>query len=72
MCFFFWYIELQYIIHGMILCFQIDLEDISDPEIFSFYAQPNVNKPCNFPTPKEDTRLASELSVPVKVKKEKV
>lgn len=46
------------------------MEDIAEPE--TFYAEPNVNKPCNSPSPKKDTRRKSELSIPVNVKTEKV
>ncbi|XP_026219730.1 WD repeat-containing protein 97 isoform X2 [Anabas testudineus] len=58
------------IIYGLPHNIKIDLEDNSEPETFSFYSEPNVNKPCNSPTPRKETPPKPELNVPVKVKTE--
>lgn len=54
------------------LFFQIDFEDTSDPDTFSFYPEPDDNKPCNPPPLKEHAHPESKLIVPVTVEIKKV
>nr|XP_020442092.1 WD repeat-containing protein 97 isoform X2 [Monopterus albus] len=59
------------IIYGLPYNIQIDLEDTSDPDIFSFNPEPSDNKPYNFPILKKDILPKSKLNIPVDVEKKK-
>ncbi|XP_039983495.1 WD repeat-containing protein 97 [Xiphias gladius] len=61
------------IIYGLPPNIEIDFEDTSDPDTFSFYPEPDDNKPCNPPPLKEHAHPESKLIVPVtvEIKKEK-